>query len=74
MARTNSWPRIPEIEAVAVSAGFAVQGDIARDLLLAGKHVFMEKPMAVSVEAGSRDRPSGSPQRQDSDGWIHEAL
>jgi len=39
----------PEIDAVAVSAGFAVQGDIARDLLQAGKHVFMEKPMAVSV-------------------------
>ncbi len=39
----------PDIDAVAVSAGFAVQGDIARDLLLAGKHVFMEKPMAVSV-------------------------
>ena len=38
-----------DIEAVAVSAGFCVQGDIARDLLLAGKHVFMEKPMAVSV-------------------------
>jgi predicted dehydrogenase len=40
----------PEIDAVAVSAGFSLQGDIARDLLLAGKHVFMEKPMAVSVE------------------------
>ena len=39
-----------DIEAVAVSAGFAVQGQIARDLLLAGKHVFMEKPMAVSLE------------------------
>ncbi len=39
-----------DIEAVAVSADFALQGEIARDLLLAGKHVFMEKPMAVSVE------------------------
>lgn len=39
----------PEIEAVAVSAAFAVQGEIARDLLRAGKHVFMEKPMAVSM-------------------------
>ena len=39
----------PDVDAVAVSAGFAVQGDIARDLLGAGKHVFMEKPMAVSV-------------------------
>lgn len=40
----------PDIQAVAVSAGFALQGEIARDLLLAGKHVFMEKPMAVSTE------------------------
>jgi predicted dehydrogenase len=39
----------PEIEAVGVSAPFAIQGDIAEDLLKAGKHVFMEKPMAVSV-------------------------
>jgi len=39
----------PDIEAVAVSADFSVQGEIARDLLSAGKHVFMEKPMAVSL-------------------------
>ena len=39
----------PDIEAIAVSAAFAVQGDIARDALLAGKDVFMEKPMAVSL-------------------------
>ena len=32
-----------DIEAVAVSAAFALQGEIAKDLLLAGKHVFMEK-------------------------------
>jgi predicted dehydrogenase len=38
-----------DIEAVAVSADFSVQGEIARDLLAAGKHVFMEKPMAVSL-------------------------
>jgi predicted dehydrogenase len=40
----------PDVEAIAVSAAFAVQGRIARDALLAGKHVFMEKPMAVSLE------------------------
>ncbi len=39
-----------DIEAVAVSADFALQGEIAKDLLQAGKHVFMEKPMAVSLE------------------------
>src|SRR6478672_635760 len=39
----------PEIDAVAVSANYAQQGEIAADLLKAGKQVFMEKPMAVSV-------------------------
>lgn len=39
----------PDVEAVAVSAAFALQGDIARDALLAGKDVFMEKPMAISL-------------------------
>ena len=42
--------RNSDIDAVAVSADFALQGEIAKDLLRAGKHVFMEKPMAVSVE------------------------
>lgn len=39
-----------EIEAVGVSAPYALQGSIAEDLLRAGKHVFMEKPMAVSLQ------------------------
>ena len=39
----------PDIEAVAVSAAFAVQGELAREALLAGKDVFMEKPMAISL-------------------------
>ncbi|MBV9863725.1 MAG: Gfo/Idh/MocA family oxidoreductase [Abitibacteriaceae bacterium] len=39
----------PEIEAVGVSAPYALQGRIAEDLVRAGKHVFMEKPMAVST-------------------------
>lgn len=39
----------PEIEAVGVSAPYALQGKIAEDLIRAGKHVFMEKPMAVST-------------------------
>jgi len=38
-----------EIEAVGVSGPYALQGKIAEDLLRAGKHVFVEKPMAVSV-------------------------
>jgi len=44
----------PDIDAVGVSAPFTLQGEIARDLLKAGKHVFMEKPMAVSVEQAER--------------------
>jgi len=38
-----------DITAVGVSGHQLVQGDIAADLLLAGKCVFMEKPMALSV-------------------------
>ncbi|HUT37564.1 MAG TPA: Gfo/Idh/MocA family oxidoreductase [Planctomycetota bacterium] len=44
----------PDIEAVGVSGHFYAQGEIAIDLLLAGKDVFMEKPMAVSVEQAER--------------------
>ena len=39
-----------EIEAVGISGGFHVQGEIAKDFLKAGKHVFVEKPMAVTSE------------------------
>jgi predicted dehydrogenase len=40
----------PEIEAVGVSGPFDMQGRIAEDLIRAGKHVFMEKPMAVTIK------------------------
>jgi predicted dehydrogenase len=49
-ASHEEMARDPEIEAVGVSAGYALQGQMARDLLRAGKHVFMEKPMAVTVK------------------------
>ena len=39
-----------EIEAVGVSGPYSSQGEIAKELLLAGKHVFLEKPLAVSVK------------------------
>jgi predicted dehydrogenase len=39
----------PSIQAVGVSAPYALQGRIAEDLARAGKHVFMEKPMAVNL-------------------------
>ena len=44
----------PEVEAVGVSAGFSQQAEVATDLLRRGKHVFMEKPMAVSVAQAER--------------------
>ena len=49
-----SLARDPEVDAVAVSADYAGQGEIAADLLRAGKHVFMEKPMAVSIHQAER--------------------
>lgn len=39
----------PEIDAVAVSAAFGIQGTLASEALEAGKDVFMEKPMAISL-------------------------
>ncbi|MBA3847987.1 MAG: Gfo/Idh/MocA family oxidoreductase [Planctomycetes bacterium] len=52
-----------DIQAVAVSAQYAVQGDIAIDLLRAGKDVLVEKPMAISVVQAERilaaERTSG---------------
>lgn len=48
-SRHDELAEDPEIEAVGVSAGFEEQAGIAEDLLRAGKHVFMEKPMAISV-------------------------
>ena len=52
-----------EIQAVAVSGHHVGQGRIAMDLLAAGKDVFMEKPMAVSLASAERivaaERASG---------------
>lgn len=51
------------IDAVGVSGHFCAQGEIAIDLLRAGKDVFMEKPMAISVAQAERilaaERDSG---------------
>jgi len=44
----------PQVEAVAVSASPAEQAEIAKEALRAGKCVFMEKPMGVSVEQAER--------------------
>jgi predicted dehydrogenase len=47
-----AWDK--DIRAACVSGHFYAQGEIAIDLLLAGKDVFMEKPMAISVEQAER--------------------
>lgn len=44
----------PEVDAVAVSAPYVIQAEIARECLEAGKPVFMEKPMAVSISQAER--------------------
>src|SRR5580700_1017134 len=44
----------PGIDAVVLSGHWSTQGDIAADLLEAGKHVLMEKPMAASLEQAER--------------------
>jgi predicted dehydrogenase len=44
----------PAIQAVGVSGHYSAQGEIAIELLQAGKDVFMEKPMAVSVAQAER--------------------
>jgi predicted dehydrogenase len=59
VARRYSIPRLyadhaallsdPDVEAVAVSGAYMAQGEIAREALLAGKDVFVEKPMAISL-------------------------
>ena len=46
--------RDQSLQAAAVSGHFSGQGEIALDLLKAGKDVFMEKPMAVSVAQAER--------------------
>jgi predicted dehydrogenase len=39
-----------QLDAVAISAGFALQGEMAQEFLKRGIPVFMEKPMATTVE------------------------
>lgn len=53
----------PDIQAVAISGHFVGQGELAIDMLRAGKDVFMEKPMAVTIAQAERilaaERDSG---------------
>ncbi len=52
-----------DIQAVAISGHYAVQGELAIAMLRAGKDVFVEKPMAVTIEQAERilqaERESG---------------
>lgn len=44
----------PVIDAVAIAAPAAVHGELAQRALRAGKHVFVEKPLALDVEDGRK--------------------
>ena len=66
--------RDSEIEAVAVSADFAVQGEIAKDLLSAGKCIFMEKPMAVSIKQAESFVGNGKICQHKAYGWLYETV
>jgi len=44
----------PEIQAVAIATPAATHADVAEKMLNAGKHVFVEKPLAVNVEDAER--------------------
>ena len=44
---STSCSRIPDVDAVVVATPVVTHYDLARRALLAGKHVFVEKPMAV---------------------------
>jgi UDP-2-acetamido-3-amino-2,3-dideoxy-glucuronate N-acetyltransferase len=43
---------LPELQAVAIAAPAAQHFDLAKRALLAGKDVFVEKPLALHIEAG----------------------
>lgn len=46
----RAMARDDRYDAFAVSAGYVAQGQIARDLLRTGRPVFMEKPIALTVQ------------------------
>ncbi len=43
--------RAPEIDAVAIATPAITHSDFAEQVLVAGKHVFVEKPIALNVDA-----------------------
>ena len=55
--RISTWPEVlqdPEIDAVALATPAPKHAEMAIACLDAGKHVFTEKPFALSVEDGQR--------------------
>jgi len=44
----------PEVDSVSIAVDHAQHADLSRRALLAGKHVLVEKPLALSLEDGER--------------------
>jgi len=56
-AAARAWREIvadPEIQAIAIAAPAAQHGRLAREALEAGKHVFVEKPLALNLDEGEQ--------------------
>ena len=51
-----------------------MQGEIAKDLLSAGKCIFMEKPMAVSIKQAESFVGNGKICQHKAYGWLYETV
>lgn len=52
-----TWPEIvanPDIQGVAIAAPAALHARLAREAIEAGKHVFVEKPLALNLDEGEQ--------------------
>ena len=54
-----------DIDAVVIAVPSGLHADVTIEALDAGKHVFLEKPIEVTVEASDRIRAAGSSARGD---------
>ena len=62
------------IAAVAVATPAVLHYQFAKAALEAGKHVFVEKPLALALERGRRTRERGRTSRSPADGRTFAAI